>query len=193
MLRTLVQSFSWGILLAIIVVIVEFCVALIANSFGFDALDTTTIQAIYFIAIFAFIEEFSKYLLIVKAIEPISYARDAIINAYFAGVGFVLIELIILWYKLGESIEIEALLKNAGLHILTFGFIGYRVILKKPKQIDFFVIGFMFLIHFLFNFSVWRFSSDNNIQSIIQLVIIAFLAMINLSSFMFVNKKLDSQ
>jgi hypothetical protein len=192
MIRILVQSFSWGILLAITTMVIELLLALVAGSFGYDAFDISAQSAFYFIAVFVFVEEIAKYLLIAKGIEPISYARDAMINAYSAGFGFALVEVILLWYRFNNITEWEEIIKVVGLHLLTFGYIGYRIIIKKPKQIDFFVITLTFLLHFLFNFSVLYFT-DTNIKDIAQLSIIAFLAMINLFSFMFVNKKLASQ
>lgn len=189
MLMNYIKLFFWGIITAGMALIVQILLTILSN-IDID-LNKLAVTSIFFLASFVLIEELLKYLIITRRIIPFAkYKNKIIISSWVAGMGFSMIELFIL-YQNNITLNRLDLTQVALLHIFTFGFLGYRLATKKYTHIDLLAIIFVFILHFIYNFSALYFT--NNLSFITKASIITILFISNIFALFIVNKKLAQE
>jgi len=186
-MKNKIQSFFWGIFTAGVALFLEL---ILASFFKVDYLDTANIIFVIIMIASVIIEEVTKYIVILKKIIFLSFGRNAIINAWIAGVGFYLVEIFIFYQKaLMENLDFNQidLFKIGLLHILTFGIFGYRIAIKKDNKLDVGIVAIVVSLHFTYNISSQYMGEAT--YFVINLVLIALVAY-NIFGFFVVNKKL---
>lgn len=149
-----IESFFLGIIAALGALVVEIVL------FGFQDISRPFELGIYSLFGMALVEETLKYLFIAGRIEMFSLYRSLVINSFFLGAGFSLVE--ILLRSQGENFEIksaETLLGISGIAVLqmtTAGIMGRTVSWRNPSKIKTFFVAVSpaFLIHFGYNSAV---------------------------------------
>jgi len=130
------ESFFWGAVAAGGAVVFQFVFFLATANFiapeaklSFDQFYTLPLVLI----LFAFLEEFFKYLMLTKRIIKSSAGRDFLLNACLVGLGFFAFELGLILNN-GGVIEIKRILAIATLHVVTTLFMSYFIFTaKKPN------------------------------------------------------------
>jgi RsiW-degrading membrane proteinase PrsW (M82 family) len=187
-MKNLIQSFFWGIIAALTALFIE----LVFVSFTDPGnLEKGTNTFLIIIIASVFIEEIIKYIVAYKQIFLLETGRKAIINGWFAGIGFSLVEIIISKQKIAnENLLFDQFdLYRTGLfHILVFGFFAYRSQINKFSKIDIHAISLMIMLHLLYNLSL-EYINIHNIFSLANFAIVV-LIFYNLYSFIVVNKRL---
>jgi len=185
------QSFFWGIISAGFALVGQVLLIIFTgDNFTFDNLTTASLLSLAF---FILIEELSKYLILIKKIIPASISlRNILLNSWFAGMGFSVVELFIIYQKkLLDNVALGEfdLAKIGLLHIFIFGFLGYSLATAKSLSSIFKVIIFVFAVHFVYNFSILYL---NRLGYFVEIILITLLFIINISIYFIVNKKLAS-
>ena len=138
-------------------------------------------------------EETFKYLIIAKKIESFSYERSLIINSLLVGLGFSLIELLLIYGKFFTNLSLPfepgKIIGLVLLHILISGIIGYFVAFQNAKKYKTFIktIILVSLIHFSYNALVIY---PNEFTNFLIIFLLAILATVNLFNIAVINKKL---
>ncbi|MGW8185304.1 MAG: hypothetical protein ACWGHO_04320 [Candidatus Moraniibacteriota bacterium] len=191
--RTAIQSLFWGIITAGMSLIFQLIIISLAiSSKSPTEIDKVFLGSLFFLIIYAFSEEAFKYFIIAKKIIPISYGRGFLMNAWLAGIGFALLEVFIIYQKnVYEKIDFQLidLLGTVPLHILTFGTLGYFLAISEGKGLNLKVLSFNFVVHFIYNYSIIYL---DKYSFYITSTLIISLFLINIYSFIIVNKKLAS-
>lgn len=182
-----IQSLFWGIISAGAALFIELIFFAIISS-----ADTTNAETslLVMLALSVLVEEIVKYITILRQIEPISFGRSAIINAWIAGIGFSLVEVAIFYQKSQlENLVFDwkDLIKISLLHISTFGIFGYKISMKEDNRIDIGLILSLAIIHFAYNISTHY---QETIGYPIDIFILSLLLLYNLYDIVIVNKKL---
>jgi hypothetical protein len=137
----IIHSFFLGILGAIGALLLE--VAALSFSLPISSAPETVSGKItspdYLFFIIIAIEEFFKYILIIKVLSKISEKKNLVLNSLFLGAGFSIIELFsIYWnYQRGVDLEPLAILGIMIIHISTAVIIGYSALKKIPSRLFF--------------------------------------------------------
>ena len=191
--KNAVHSFFWGIITAGMSLVFQLAViSLTISSKSPTEIDNVFLGSLFFLIIYAFSEESFKYFIVTKKIIPISYGRGFLINSWLAGIGFALLEVSILYQKnIYEKIDFQFidLFETVPLHILTFGILGYFLAISEVGGLNLKVLSFNFFVHFIYNYSI-IYLDKYSFYITSALVISLFL--INIYSFIIVNKKLAS-
>ncbi|HFC77049.1 MAG TPA: hypothetical protein ENJ27_02365 [Candidatus Moranbacteria bacterium] len=190
-MKNYLQSFFWGLIAAGMALVLQiFLTLLFYNNINLNKFE---FFSLLFLAFFVLIEESFKYLILVKKISIFSLSKKKLLlNSWFAGIGFSMLEIFILYQKkIIDNIMLDklALIEIVLLHILTFGILGYITFTKrKINKIRIFV--FIFAIHFLYNFSILYL---DKLALNIKNIIIIILLIANIGVFFLVNKKLAQE
>lgn len=148
------QSFFLGILGAIGALILE--VATLSFLTPLSSTAETIARKIsspdYLFFIIIAIEEFLKYILIVRVVSKISEKKKLVLNSLFLGAGFSLLELFSFYCNFKNGIDFEplAILGIIVIHISTAMIIGYSA-LKNSASSLFFGFFASFTIHSAYN------------------------------------------
>ncbi len=175
------ESFFWGVVAAGGAVVFQFIFFLAATNFiapeaklSFDQFYVLPIVVL----LFAFLEEFFKYLMLAKRIIKISTKHDFLINALLIGLGFFTLELAIILTNSG-NLEIQKILEIAILHLGTTILMGYFILTMK-KSSPLYSVTYPLLLatglHFSFNWLVLQTSPVFNSLAILILSLLLFLA-----------------
>ncbi len=188
-----IQLFFWGIITAGMALVGQLIlIIIIYNNIDLNKL---AIASLLFLAFFVLIEELLKYFIIIKKILLFDNRKNKIIiNSWIAGMGFSTVEMFIIYQKkIINDITLNGfdLVGIILLHILTFGFLGYRLAIKKSISIDIFAIAFVFTLHFIYNFSTLYLPNSPSIA--IKATIITILLISNIFALFIVNKKLAQE
>jgi hypothetical protein len=150
----IVQSFFLGILGAIGALILEI-VALsfltpISSTSETISREISSLGYLFFIAII--IEEFLKYILIIKVISKISEKKNVVLNSLFLGFGFSMLELFSFYwnYRSGIDFDLLAIIGIIIVHASTAVIIGFSA-LKNFLPSLFFGFFASFVIHLAYN------------------------------------------
>lgn len=185
-MKNKIQSFFWGILTAGIVLFLEL---ILDSFFNIDYSDTANIIFVIMIALSVVIEEIAKYIIILKKVSLLSFGRNAMVNAWMAGIGFFLVEFFIFYQKsLMENLIFNQmdLLRIGLLHILIFGVFGYRVAIRKNDKLDISIIAIVIILHLVYNISIQYMGEISHFAVNLLLIV---LALYNVFGIITVNKK----
>jgi len=151
------ESFFWGAIAALGALVIQLVILLAAaavqNPYG-QALSVAYVTTAWGIVGAAFIEEFFKYIIIVKRIEYLSLEKTFIVNSLFVGLGFFSVELALIYLKhIDPAQHIWALGEIGIIHLATAGIIGYRIATRNPKKMYTFVSTLLLVtaIHSAYN------------------------------------------
>lgn len=185
------ESFLWGIISALgalffqllIFIILSFFVA---NDSQISYEHITLIPG--FIVLFAFIEELFKYLIIWKKVETYSLEKGFIINSLFVGLGFAMLEFLLL-KNMGNLPETQILMELAVIHIGTSGLMGFMVAIKNPNKVfsSLYILSFATLFHASYNILITK---REYFQDLIILFMLGFLILYNAINTFRISKKL---
>lgn len=169
------QAFLWGFVAALTAIVVELLLYVVINT---TASSQTTgnlgfLKFSPYILLFAFIEELSKFVIIVKVIEPLSHSfRKCIINALLMGSGFGILELFFAYTQDPNGILSFNSFAIGLLHIGTAGILA-TMYSRNPKHPIAYSISALVLtttIHTIFN-SLSQEAGTANTTSAIALLI----------------------
>jgi hypothetical protein len=185
------ESFFWGIIAALGALVVEF-VAYISISAYVNQTSLMAFSQLFavpqFIVLFAFIEEFFKYIVISRRIEMLSLEKSYLVNSFLLGLGFFGIELSFISMSMALP-DWKVLAEIAILHIGTAGLIGYNVATKNPKKIFTFIyiLSVAVFFHSIYNFLVIKREFWQNYG---VFVLLGLLILINAFNFSRISRKL---
>lgn len=190
------ESIFWGIIAAISALFLEVLISTMVPilSGPEKELATNFSSPISFILIVSILtEETFKYLVIFNRIEKFSYGRMLIINSFWVGLGFSLVELTLIYGKfsvnLNMTFELKEIIGLILIHILTAGIIGYFTAVHKIRKHITFIKAIVAAstIHFFYDaLIIWK-------NEFTDLLIFSFLAItiaLIALSIININKKL---
>lgn len=160
------ESFFWGIIAALSALIVEIIFYIIILFFMGETTASLSQSFTFpeFIAVFAFIEEAFKYIVIFKRLRLPSVKKIGLVNVFFIGFGFFLFESVLI-VSTKTLPSLWPLLEIAIVHIGTAILIGGILIIKNTSKI---VTNFVYAMaaslffHIAYNFlSMDRHSTYN--------------------------------
>jgi RsiW-degrading membrane proteinase PrsW (M82 family) len=192
-LKNIIHALFWGIVTAGMSLIFQLTIiSAITSQVQLSEFNKDFLSSFIFLIIYALTEELFKYFIIIKKIIPLSYGRFFIINAWFAGIGFSLVEIFIIYQKnIYESTNFNLLdlAVIVPFHIFTFGILGYFLSISDKKGLSLKILLFNFILHFIYNYSIIYLS---HYDRHINIFIITFLIFINIYGLITINKKLAS-
>lgn len=149
----LFQSFFLGILGALGALVLEIIFLPFSLNTEIISEEVTSLNYFFFLAIL--IEEFLKYIIILKTISRFSKSTNIILNSIIFGFGFSVLEITsIYWnYRNGGFFDPLALLGIILLHASTAAIIGYVIFKSTQKKILGSILGLFlaFAIHSAYN------------------------------------------
>lgn len=184
----ILKVFFFGFLAAFPVVLIEMGISETVNGLR---LDSTFILAILkvFIGV-AFIEEFVKYLVVRgEAFKSLEFDEpiDAVLYMIIAALGFAAAENVLILFSLGPkfllgevfSISVLRFVGATFLHALCSGTLGFFLAMsfyesKKRGRIFVLGMGFVTLLHGLYNFSIME--AEGKLSFLLPVIIILGLA-----------------
>ncbi len=203
-----IESFFLGIIAALGALILELVVLVIIsisadygieltpeNLFSLDVIPKTLSVFHYLLLASVIIEESLKYVMIAKRVEVFSLDRKIILNSFLVGLGFALVEIMLIYGKISSGTA-EFFYQNIAeiilIHISTAGIIGYFVATRNPRKIITFIkpVAIAVFFHLLYNLLVIYRDGYSTGPFIIALLII--LLAINIFNVIGINKRLAS-
>lgn len=197
-----IESLFLGIIAALGALVLELVVLLAISIttgseiyLSFDVLDTVprTLLIFYgFLLASVIIEESLKYLMITKKVEKFSIDRQIVLNALLVGIGFALVEIVLIYERISASTDAffyRNILEVVLIHILTAGVMGYFVAVLNPNRIGTLIkaVSLASLVHLLYNIL----STHRNSYSELFIVgLLTLLLLINIVNVLRVNKRL---
>lgn len=187
----------WGILAAMGALFVElialFLLATYQNPTGTDSFEifTASLPIIFF---FVLIEEFFKFSIIARKVEPMSLNNDFIWNSFLVGLGFALTEIIMIYLQDPDlKTPFLSIFRIALIHISTAGIMGYLLALKNLHKIStiFVCIFNATFWHLIYNVLTFKTDQLNYSNQAIATVLI-LLVIINISNLFRLPQKLAS-
>ncbi len=188
------ESFFWGIIAALGAIVVQFVFFILFSTF---ADPTEKLSYAYFFSIpsfivaIAFIEEFFKYLILVKKIPSLLSKKTIFFSTILLGIGFFSVEFVLI---LNSDVipSPQSLLEIATLHLGTTMLMGYFIMIAKANKRTAIPIIlpllFATFLHFSYNLLV---SQENSISSNITLAGLIILILVNF--FLFYTDKTLAQ
>ncbi len=175
------ESFFWGVIAAGGAVVFQFIFFLATTNFivpeaklSFDQFYVIPVV----IMLFAFLEEFFKYLMLTQRITSISTRPAFFINAFLIGLGFFALELTSILANAG-TLEIQKIFEIAILHLGTTLLMGYFIFeAKKSSRLGgaFYSLLLATSLHFSFNWLTLQASPLSGSLAILILSLFPFLA-----------------
>lgn len=191
-----IESILWGMFAAIGALFFEAIVFVLVSIFFIPGkeLSLDFSSPLNYILIASIItEEAFKYLIIAKKIESFSYGRSLIVNSLLVGLGFSLIELLLIYGKFFANLNLSfgpgEIIGLVLLHVLTSGIIGYFVAFQGAKKYRTLIqtIVLVSLIHFSYNALV---ICPNEFTNFLIIFLLGILAAVNVFNIAVINKKL---
>jgi len=175
------ESFFWGIIAALGATVFQFIFFLATTSF-IAPKSQLSFDQFYVVPgvvlLFAFLEEFFKYLMLTKRIIKSSAGRDFLLNACLVGLGFFTLELGLILSS-GGNLEIQKILAIAILHIGTTILMSSFMLTTKKSSLLYLVAYPLLLatgLHASFNWLILQASPISNAIAILILSLLIFLA-----------------
>ncbi|GBE16490.1 hypothetical protein BMS3Abin15_00307 [bacterium BMS3Abin15] len=184
------------IVLVIISIFADYETALTSESlFSLNAMPKTLSAFHYLLLTSAVIEESLKYVMIVKRVEVFSLDRKIILNSFLVGLGFALVEVVLIYGKISSG-SAEFFYQNIAeiilIHVSTAGIIGYFIATRNPKKIRTFIkpVAIVVFFHLLYNLLVvYR---DNYLADPLIISLLTILVVVNIFNIMVINRRLAS-
>ncbi len=161
-----IESIFWGIIAATSALFLEVLISTlipILSDLGKESIMNFSSPLSFILIVSILIEEFLKYLVILKRIEKFSYGKSLITNSLLTGLGFSFMELALIYgnfhLNANRLFEPKDLFGLFLIHILTAGIIGYFIAACKNGKYAIFLKAFISasIIHFLYNFMIiWQ-------------------------------------
>jgi hypothetical protein len=152
-----IESLFLGIIAALGALVIEVAISILGIdkiSFSLNLPWNNINDFSYLIALTAIIEEFVKFIMIVKRIETYSLGRMLVINSLILGAGFGLVEIGLVYFNSPRDPgSFQSMIEIFSLHTLTAGMIGLLLSRLNPKKIStgIKIIVFTSIIHIGYN------------------------------------------
>lgn len=193
-MKNALESIFWGIIAALGALVVEL-IFFIGFSIYVNPIAEISLSQFFvipqYILIAVCIEEIFKYIIIAKQIDQFSLEKSYIINSFFVGLGFLGVELALIFISNGFP-PIQSLLEIAIIHIGTTGLIGYFVATGNPKKITTFLLAMFFAIAFHASYNLLLLKREP-LQNYIVFVILGLLILLNIWNFFRISRKLAQE